>query len=759
MKTLFLKKHLANRHLEACALCSCLSAAFLPQAIAATAQNQQRADNIQEVIVTAEKRAENQQEIPISLAAFGEQKLEQLGIANIGDIGSKVPNFRTTAFPYSPSTIRLFMRGVGSNETQITQDPSVGVYVNGIYIARSAGLSMDLADLERVEVLRGPQGTLYGRNATGGAVNLITAKPTGEFSFKQDVSVGGRDYWRSKTQVNLPAVANVSTKIAYLQSSIDGMVDNLGEGKDFGEDDKKGLLLALRWTPTEAVTVDYTFDRAWLDYSSNYYQATAGTEATTGDGYGSLAPILPSMGGPSGVVVPLERHRVGSARLKDEFQGGHSDIEGHSLVAEWDLGGVALKSFTGYRELHESNYQDFSANPTFAFFQNDPVDVDQHQFSQEFQAVGDAFDKHLRYVGGVYYFRESGSEFEIDRADVMFTPAPVFGDRLIITERKTTATNSAAAIYGQGTYTVTDKLDLTVGARYTRDKREAEKDDIFFPEVASDSQTYSQFNPGAIAEYALDEDINLYAKVVTGYKSGGYNLRASSVEDFERGFGKEKLTSYELGTKTQWLDHRVQLNVAVFRSDYDDIQVDIPLLNNPSLTNTFNAGEAEIDGAELELTVVPLEGLVLNATYGYLNADFTKVIDPQTNTDITDIYVLPSAPENTYALDVEYTLPRLAFGVITASANYSWQDDLYTQGNAVVARGATIDSYGLLGARITLSEIPVGPSTLKASLWGRNLENKEWVIDSIGSFRGFVADRLAAYGEPRTLGVDLSVEF
>jgi iron complex outermembrane receptor protein len=436
MKKLFLKKHLANRYLEACALCSCLSAALLPQAIAATAQTQQRADNIQEVIVTAEKRAENQQEIPISLAAFNEEKLAQLGIANIGDIGSKVPNFRTTAFPYSPSTIRLFMRGVGSNETQITQDPSVGVYVNGIYIARSAGLSMDLADLERVEVLRGPQGTLYGRNATGGAVNLITAKPTGEFSFKQDVSVGGRDYWRSKTQVNLPAVANISTKIAYLQSDIDGLVDNTGAGRDFGEDAKKGLLVALRWTPTDDVTVDYTFDRSWLKYSANYYQATEGTQATTGDGYGSLAPNLGFLGGPSGVEVPLERHRVGSASLQNAFKGGDSNIEGHALVAEWDLGGIALKSFTGYRELHEGNYQDFSANPTFTFFQNDPVDIDQHQFSQEFQAVGDALDKRLRYVGGVYYFRESGSEFEIDRADVMFTPTPVFGDGLVITARR-----------------------------------------------------------------------------------------------------------------------------------------------------------------------------------------------------------------------------------------------------------------------------------------------------------------------------------
>ncbi len=715
---------------------------------------------LEEVIVTAQKREENLQDIPISLVAFDPDQLSALGITNIGDITNKVPNLRTTAFPYSPTTIRLFMRGVGSNETQITQDPSVGVYLNGVYIARSAGLSMDLADLERMEILRGPQGTLYGRNATGGAINLVTGIPSGEFAVRQDVSLGGRDYWRSRTQLDLPALGNVKSKFAYLQSAIDGTVRNIGVGRDFGESEKKGLLFLLRWEPSENVTVDYSYDWSDLDFTSNYYQATDGVGPTSGDGFGSLAPILSFLGGPAGVEVPLERRRVGSALLKDPFKGGESEIDGHALTVTWDLDELTFKSITGYREVQENVYQDYSANPTFTFFQNDPVDLDQRQVSQELQALGELLNKRLSYVAGLYYFRESGSEFEIDRADVLFTNPPIFSDRIIITQRTTSAKNSAVALYGQAAYDISNDLTVTLGARYTRDRREAEKRDIFFPVDASDKQSFSQFNPSLIAEYRIDSQRKVYAKVVTGYKSGGYNLRAGSVSDFERGFEEEQLISYEAGLKSDWLSNRLQVNAAVFYSDYDDIQVDIPLLFNPSQTNTFNAGQADISGAELDIKALPTERLMIGLSYGYLDAKFKEVVDPQTGTDITDIYVLPNAPKYSYRFDVEYRFPDIDLGTLTAYLNYSWQDDVFTQGNARIAYGAFIESYGLLNGRLVLDDIRLGQrARLQLALWGRNLEDKDWVTDSIGSFRGFVADRLAAYGEPRTLGVDLTLHF
>jgi len=315
------------------------------------------------------------------------------------------------------------------------------------------------------------------------------------------------------------------------------------------------------------------------------------------------------------------------------------------------------------------------------------------------------------------------------------------------------------AAYGQGTYSVTDDLRLTLGARYTKDRRKAAKDDIFFPRVASGRQTYSNFSPSFAIEYQALPDVLTYAKVVSGYKSGGYNLRSSSVSDFERGFGEEKLVSYEIGAKSEWFGRTLRVNAAVFRSNYDDIQVDIPLLFNPSQTSTFNAGKARIDGLELDITAVPFEGMLVNLTYGYLDAKFTRVVDPQSGQDLTSIYVLPTAPKNSLSAGLNYTFRPFSFGTLSANLDYSWQDKIFTQGNARVAYGAFIDAYGLLDGRLTLADIPFSQGKLKAALWGRNLTDKEWVADSIGSFRGFVADRIAAYGQPRSYGVDFTVEF
>jgi iron complex outermembrane receptor protein len=751
-------KHLKLRAHVACALGASLvqlgsSGVVLGDEAATT-----RGAGLEEVIVTAQRREEDLQRIPISLAVFDAAALAERNVANVGDIGIKVPNLRMAAFPYSPTTIRLFIRGVGSNETQVTQDPSVGVYMNGIYVGRSAGLSMEMTDLDRVEILRGPQGTLYGRNTTGGAVNLVSAGPTGEFGIKQELAAGNLGYWKTRTLLDLPAFGDFSARLGYLQSSRDGLVENTGEGADFGEDDKKGATVELKWQPSDRFTANYSFDWADLDFTANYYQATHGTGPAMGDGYGSLGPILPFLGGPF-VEVPLEKDRVDEATLKDLFKPGFAQIEGHALTLAWETAVGTFKSLTGYRELEERDYQDFSANPTFTFFKNDPVHIEHHQFSQEFQWLGDAFSDRLQYVAGIYYFEEKGSEFEIDYSDVFFITPPLFGDDLVITQRDTEGRNTAYAVYGQGTWGFDNGVRLTLGARYTKDEREAEKEDIFFPRVARGKQDYSRFSPSLALEYQATDDIMLYGKAVSGYKSGGYNLRAGSVEDFERGFEEEVLVSYELGVKSVWADDRVRLNAAVFRSDYDDIQVDIPNLFNPSQTSTFNAGEARIDGVEVDLTFVPVERMLLNLTYGYLDANFTEVIDPQTGADITEFYVLPSAPRNGFGAGLSYEFMPFSFGTLSARVDYSWQDKIYTQGNGKeIAYGAYVDEYGLVDARLTLADVPFASGRLSFALWGRNLADKEWVADSIGSFRGFVADRLAAYGEPRSYGLTVTFD-
>ena len=587
---------------------SLLQASVL-QPVCAADVPETRGGAIEEVIVTAQRREQDLQQIPISVAVFDETALAARNIGDVGDIGIMVPNLRMAAFPYSPTTIRLFIRGVGSNETQVTQDPSVGVYKDGIYIGRSAGLSMEIADLERVEILRGPQGTLYGRNTTGGAVNLVTAPPSGEFGIKQEIAAGNLGYWKTRTLLDLPAWGDWSASVGYLQSSRDGLVENSGAGHDFGEDDKKGAILALRWRPGDKFTADYSFDWAELDFTANYYQATAGTGPATGDGYGSLGPILPFFGGPF-VEVPLETDRVDSATLKDPFQPGASRVEGHALTLAYETAFGTLKSLTGVSRARGARLPGLFGEPDVHVLQERPGPRASAPVLAGAAVAGPGVRGSARLRDGSVFFEEKGSEFEIDYSDVLFTAPPLFGDDLVITQRDTEGENTAYAVYGQGAWGFDNGLRVTVGGRYTHDERKAVKQDIFFARIARGEQDYSRFSPSLVLEYQVSDDLLVYGKAVSGYKSGGYNLRAGSVEDFERGFQEEVLVTYELGMKSQWADNRVRLNAAVFRSDYDDIQVDIPNLFNPSQTSTFNAGEARIEGVELDLTVAPLENLL-----------------------------------------------------------------------------------------------------------------------------------------------------
>jgi iron complex outermembrane receptor protein len=257
------------------------------------------------------------------------------------------------------------------------------------------------------------------------------------------------------------------------------------------------------------------------------------------------------------------------------------------------------------------------------------------------------------------------------------------------------------------------------------------------------------------------ENVSTYAKVVTGFKSGGFNLRAGSQLSFESGFDPEKMISYELGLKSRWLDNRLQFNTAVFHMDFDDIQMGIPEPGNPSNVNIFNAGKAKIDGVELELTAVPFEGLLLNLSYAYLDARITEVIDPFGGGDVHDDYVMTSAPDGSLSADLTYTFPKFSLGTLSATVDYSWQDKFFTQGDVTSdgpTYGAYNDAYGLLGARLTLGDIGAGKTKAKISLWGRNLLDEDWGIDTIGSFHGFVADRLVAFGAGRTYGIDIGFE-
>ena len=486
---------------------------------------------LEEVIVTAQRREQNLQDTPISLAVFGADEVEKRRITNIADLAAIVPNLRVAPFGVSPTTLRIYIRGVGVVDSQVTQDPPVGIYLNGVYVARPVGLSLDIADIERVEVLRGPQGTLYGRNTTGGAVNVITRKPGDELAFSQLLGAGNYGAIRSQTTVSGPLTDTFSAGASFTLDQRDGWLENTGEGHDFSEYDRKAGRVDLGYRPGDWLTVDYSYDLSKSDYTADYYHLT---EAA---GPGAFVPGLPT-----------QPNRLDEASLAAPFQESEDEASGHTLTISAETGIGELKSISAYREVEAHAYNDFSGNPFVSIFRNDPFDMEQDQFSQELQLFGD--NDRLDYVVGLYYFEEDGREIATDN---FFTfPIP----------RDIEAKNTSYAAYAQLTMRTSAESpwSFTVGGRYTVDERDG-NNHIQPPASREDSD----FSPSFAVDYQLTEDTTFYGKIVSGYKAGGFNMRQA---DFDQSFGPEELTSYELGWKSELLDNRLRFNGAIFYSDY-----------------------------------------------------------------------------------------------------------------------------------------------------------------------------------------------
>jgi iron complex outermembrane receptor protein len=713
-----------------------LTSVLLPaaSALAQDAQTQPAATEpsvgLEEIVVTAQKRSENLQDTPISMAALTSAALESRGFVDINDLRAAVPGLQLAPHPNSATTSRVFIRGVGNFDDQITQDPSVAVYVDGVYIARSQGLSAEIAELDRVEVLRGPQGSLYGRNATGGAINYITRAPDlGKFGVKQTFTYGNYDQFRSRTRVNIPVGDKLAVELAYLHSQKDGFVRNLGTGvARFGDQRRDGYRAAVLWKPTDAIDVRYAYDRSDLNDTPAYLART---------------PFYPA---------EADRPLQGSPFVRN-LQRNDARSQGHNLTLGWDVAdSLTLKSITGYRKLKSATYQDYFTGAFGPFpLITTQFDQNQKQFSQEFQAIGDALDGRLKYVLGAYYFDESANSFDI----TAITGRPR-------TNRTVTINNKAYALYGQATFRPTffEGLYVTPSLRWSRDERQATLQQTTLPlagvpvvgPTARGDRNFSNVSPGLVIGYDVSDDVNVYAKWVRGYKTGGYNVRASTIARFQEGFGDEALDSYELGLKSSWLDDRLRFNVAGFVAKYNNIQVNLQVdPTNPAITDTFNAGKATIKGVEIDLTARPAAGLTASVSYAYLHARYDRIVDPNTGANIANSFYFVEAPHHTLTASLQYQFPETPIGNLTAYVDYYLQAKKNSSVND--ARYITGD-YDLLDARLTLADIPVGFGKWRLSAFGKNLADKKYYV-AHGNF-GLPG---AIFGQPRTYGLELTFEY
>jgi len=675
---------------------------------------------LEEVVVTAQKREESLQDTPIAITAFSAAQLEVQRVANVMDLLNKVPSLNLAPFAGTRVAPNLFIRGMGNLNAQTTKDNATGIYIDGVPVGRSIGLAADIADLERVEVLRGPQGTLWGRNTTAGAINFITRKPDEELSFGVQATVGSWDLRSGRVRVNVPVTDTLFVRAAYMRTENDGWVDNLNTTLpnqiNFNEDRKKeAMKLAARFRPTETFMVDYAFDNSEMIFGNHFYQIIDGASA-----------------------VPGRQESVNHAL---GMYPSSAEVGGHNLTLTWELGNATLKSITAYRDLESWTYQNYID----AFSQTNVQDQDQ--FSQELQLVGDTFDGRLRYAAGVFYFEEDSNEF--------LTSAYSGGALLDIFH--VTAKGSSTAIYGQATWTppvLDDRLAITVGARYTEDSRKAVKTfdspglaPAFAGLVVAGDRDFSSFDPAATLDYAFTDRMNGYLKFSTGYRAGGYNTQ-SLPTNFGLGFEPETVEAWEVGFKSDLLGNRLRLNVAAFRNKYDDLQVD-QVRSPPIYADTLNAGSVEIKGIEVESTAILAPGLNVNFFYSWLDGKYNSYID--NGVERANERYLPNAPQWHYGASVDYTFPHMAVGDFSVHVDYRKQDE--SLGNPMIY--SLSPGYQVWNARLQLANIPVqGRGTFRVAVWGKNLSDEIYRLSTTNL--GFLS---AQFGAPRSIGVDATYEF
>ena len=776
-----------------------------------TAHAQESSSNksqIEDIIVTARKTAESLQNAPVSITAFSQDFLENQNIQQVDKIAQFTPNLIISRQPSSLTAASVMIRGVGQTEPSAVAEPGVGMYLDGVYIARTGGAILDLVDLERVEVLRGPQGTLFGRNTIGGAVQLVSRAPTDELHAEQKLGYGSFDSWYSKTTLNTGYIAGSPFKatLSYLHRQKDGWVDNkLTPGsRDPNALNSDAIWIRVRGDLSEQLRVDYSFD--WNDRKGAppYFQFVAGTDNVIN--YFSRSE---SLGGDPFIFS--------RKRLRDGLQEGFTDrngkyrwdsrakTQGHSLTLQYEASdALTLKSISAYRKFDQDTILGLSGNgdllgvvfdgnsPTLTSvqrvttYQGNNAPQKQKQYSQELQATGTIGD--FNYVLGGYYFHEKASEFNRQFLTIVtpVTGLPFFGFPADVVDAVQAlnpgldliginafppghfgGTADSYALFGQASWrpaALDGRLEVTGGLRHTWDKKTIfiDNDGDGISDV-NGKDRFTNLSWLASVSYKITDDVMAYARVSTGYKSGGFNPRTTVLNPFD----PEKVTSYEGGVKADWFDRRLRTNIALYRTDYKDRQINQFASGTGGATSIIlNAGRATIQGIEFEATAVPVDGLTINGSFGYTDPKFKRFDfrDPATNQiiDVADEARFSNVPEWSWNAGAQYDFPSLGFGELLARVDYSWRSRMYffpLDRVNIFNTEVSSPSQGTLSARLTLSELAVGDTGAKAeiSLWGENLANNDKLAYGIDF--GGLGFGGAYFAEPRSFGVDVKFSY
>ncbi|WP_298308649.1 TonB-dependent receptor [uncultured Erythrobacter sp.] len=757
--------HISRKLALAC-VTSTIAIAAMPSAALAQdsdASEEATSENDNVIVVTAQRRAENLQDVPASVSALNMAQLEARQIADTNDLTSQIPGVVITTGTGTSSSARIFFRGVGEDESRGAIDPAVGIYIDNVYLGRTVGSLVDLLDVEQVEVLRGPQGTLYGRNTNGGAIKFTSVRPQlGEDSVSADFGYGNFDRIQARGTVNLSIADSLAVRLTGLYKERDGFHtlnpngDFAGQaGTEVGDEQVFAFRGSLYGEMSDNWSVlaifDYTRDESDPVPSSLADSST--NPAITTDVDQDIFTIEPAAGVTCSALTPVNFQPIGCVTDFD------SEVEsyGASIQLTGDYDSFSITSITALRALQD----DLSSFISFPFFQQ----TEQDQFSQEL-LINTNFDGPFNFTAGAFYYNET-----------------VDLDYVFVFPFENDVETESFSLFSQATLDVTDALTLTGGLRWTTEDREfvgnaggplAGFGSNITGEADTDNVTWT-----AKVDYSLTEDILFYASYSTGFKSPGFSPDCFSPVACFRAVDEENLDSIEGGIRTQFWDGRVTFNATYFYNDYDDLQIS-GTLPTGGFTR-INAGEARIQGVEVEGQIEPIDGLTIYGNASYLDAEYQELnvaqaglltassIDPATG-DVTALGLacpagaplteqaiidcalgldLKNAPEFKALLGFNYEIP-VGNGEVFLGGDGAWEDDTF--GLVANVPGTEQEPGFRLDARIGYRT-----DRWRFTIWGKNLTDREYF--RANTFNAPTGQNQVFAAPPLTVGVDVGFTF
>ena len=696
-------------------------------------------DVLEEIIVTAQKREQNLQDIGLTLTAFSGERLQELGFVKSEELAFQTPNLGIrndlgTSFPI------ISIRGVSLVDTKANNVSSAAVHIDEVYLGSPALLGLQLFDFERAEILKGPQGTLFGKNTTAGSINFVSRKPTDEFEGFITGQYGRFEEGRVEGAISGPVNEQLKLRLAGVYETGDGYTTNRLTGNDLGGDNRFALRFLADWSPVENFNILLNVHGGQDNSEVGAFQHRALIDLTTGGLCGSAASSDPlSTAGCADFLGYVDSDGdpfEGEFNIESEFD---NDALGVNATITWDLDTVTITSLSAYDSFTRNHAEDNDASPNRFVDQN--YDEEFYNFSQEFRIASDT-DNTLSWILGLYYATE---DFDLWRdADLSALLGP---GGVLSFEGKEDRT--ALAAFAHTEWQFAPQFRLTAGLRYSDEEKEYDYINNnnhpypFFGEIS-----FSNVSGRVGLDYILNDDVLLYFSVSKGFKSGGWPAGVTQRPVNLIPYDEEKVIAYEAGLKSVLLSQRLRLNLAGFYYDYSDLQVFafIPQTGAPPLQVFTNASNAEILGFEGELQWVPTAGLEIQLGIGLLDTEF-KDFNSADGTDLSGER-LANAPKTNFNGLIRYEYPVTQGGLIYIQSDFVYESNF----SFAIEEQPFVrqEGYWLVNARAGYQTVD---KKWDFTVWGKNVFDEEYLASAIDAGLGYVRQ---AWGKPATYGVSAS---